>query len=71
MRCVMCDAPLKPREIIWYPEEKRHEEYCGRCRDVITIDMIQAGDDPEFVSVERLTTDDILIEGVDEDVEES
>jgi hypothetical protein len=57
----MCDKPLKPGEIIWYPEEQRHEEYCGKCRNIIITDMQSDDDDPTTIPIERLTTDDIIL----------
>ena len=59
MRCIMCNNPLKSSEIIWYEEEKRHEEYCSRCRDTIAFDEAESGE------VESLLPEVEIIYGVD------
>jgi len=46
-RCLCCDAALKPSEIIWYPEEERHEELCSRCKGDILKDCFEIGWDTE------------------------
>lgn len=43
MRCVMCNNPLKPSEIIWYPKEQRHEDLCRKCRVNIFRDLLDLG----------------------------
>jgi hypothetical protein len=44
----MCDSALKSSEIIWYPEQKRHEEYCLKCRQKIGQDIQEAGWEDEI-----------------------
>lgn len=33
MRCKLCGEILKPAEIIYYLKQKRHEDWCKKCRD--------------------------------------
>lgn len=47
MTCKMCNNALKSSEIIWYPEEQRHEDLCSRCRGVVRSDCWEAGDNVE------------------------
>jgi len=54
MRCKMCDRSLKSSEVIWYPEEKRHEELCCKCRSIISDDMRGAGWDDTHIPVEDI-----------------
>jgi len=58
MRCTLCNNPLKSSEIIWYPEEKRHEDKCGRCRATIARDMLSAGWNPEHTLWEPVEVGD-------------
>jgi len=58
MRCKMCDNALKSSEIIWYPEEKRHEDTCGKCRGTIARDMMEAGWNPEHTLCEHQEDED-------------
>jgi hypothetical protein len=30
-RCVVCNTPLKPEEIVWKPEIGEHESFCYAC----------------------------------------
>lgn len=40
MRCKCCDRQLKSAEIIWYPEQQRHEDLCSKCRGKIFQDFL-------------------------------
>lgn len=31
MRCIVCNTPLKPEEIVFNEETKEHETHCGKC----------------------------------------
>ena len=54
MRCKHCDAALKSSEIIWYEDEKRHEDLCGKCRNLISEDMRLSGWDDSHIPLEEL-----------------
>lgn len=43
MRCKLCDNALRSSEIIWYPEQQRHEDLCVKCRQKVGQDVIEAG----------------------------
>lgn len=43
MRCTCCNNTLKSSEIIWYPDEKRHEDLCGKCLARVRSDCYEAG----------------------------
>lgn len=59
MRCTCCNTALKSSEIIWYPEQKRHEEYCLKCRQKIVQDVIDAGwEDEIYIPTEQEDEED-------------
>lgn len=31
-RCKLCDAALKPHEIVWNEANGEHEEWCSKCQ---------------------------------------
>lgn len=47
--CRCCNRPLKPSEIVYYPEHGTHEDFCTRCKDKFFEEYIAAGGDPEMV----------------------
>lgn len=58
MRCKLCDSALKSSEVIWYPEEERHEDLCEKCRTMISQDMRDAGWDDEHIHLEATYDDE-------------
>lgn len=42
MTCKSCNTALKSSEIIWYPEEKRHEDLCSKCRGLVRSESFEA-----------------------------
>ena len=43
MRCTSCNRALKSSEIIWYPEEHRHEDLCNSCLSSVREECQSAG----------------------------
>ena len=46
-RCSACNKILKPSEIIWYPEQQKHEEFCLGCRDLLLMTLADEGESVE------------------------
>jgi hypothetical protein len=57
MRCACCDKELKSSEVIWYPEQNRHEDLCKKCRGAVFDDLHESGFDVE--SIGGIRTDDL------------
>ena len=47
MRCTCCNNTLKSSEIIWYPDEQRHEDLCVKCLSSVRGECHDAGWDVE------------------------
>ena len=43
MRCRACNSTLKSNEIIYYPDQDRHEDLCTVCRHAIWQDFLALG----------------------------
>jgi hypothetical protein len=52
MRCLCCNRALRSSEIIWYPEQKRHEELCLKCRTAVHDDLLTSGVDNDSIPIE-------------------
>ncbi len=44
MRCRACNGIMTAAESHWYEEEKRHEDMCTKCRDVLLKDLEETGE---------------------------
>jgi hypothetical protein len=40
MRCLACDAIMKPEEIIWRDEKHSHEDLCRVCRKSVQDSLL-------------------------------
>lgn len=58
MRCVCCDRQLKPSEIIWLPDQNRHEEMCSKCRWNVHNDLLSIGFKKDKIIVEDSNSGD-------------
>lgn len=52
MRCACCDKQMKPSEVIWYPEQHRHEDMCKKCRQDVFKDLLEEGFDVERIGMQ-------------------
>jgi len=35
VRCKACNSKMLDGEIVWYEDEKRHEDMCLKCRNIV------------------------------------
>lgn len=61
MRCSCCDSPLKRSEVIWYPEQNRHEDLCKKCRAEVFTDLYESGFDVERIGMQTQDLDNETI----------
>ena len=58
MRCACCDKELTPSQIIWYPEQNRHEDLCKACRAEVFTDLYVSGFNVERIGMRTEDLDD-------------
>ena len=51
MKCKCCNKTLKSSEVIWYPEQHRHEDMCKKCRSEVFKDLYETGFNVERIGM--------------------
>lgn len=55
MRCSCCNKILSSGEIIWYKDQHKHEELCGRCRAIVFKGLLD-----DNANADNIYIDDVL-----------